>query len=126
VAYVPQLRSRPEPECLPLVDKQMKICCLADIEDGAARQFVINNNDEIFIVRQGKQLYCYRNSCPHTGAALNWLPDHFLDTSLTYIQCGSHDALFQIQNGYCVHGPCIGQSLTPCDLKLINDEVHAD
>lgn len=102
----------------------MKICNLADIKDGSAQQFELNTATEIFIVRIGRQVYGYINSCPHTGAPLNWLPGQFLDVSQTYIQCSGHDALFRITDGLCLHGPCLGQSLTNIELKVSDNEIY--
>ena len=74
-----------------------------------------------FLVRHGGRVLAYVDSCPHTGAPLNWEPDRFLDIDQRYIQCATHGALFRIDDGLCVQGPCAGQSLaaaltpgTPC------------
>ena len=88
-----------------------------------ARTFCVREQQEVFIIRQGEQVHAYYNRCPHTGAPLNWLPDQFLDTSGSYIQCSGHDALFRIDNGLCVFGPCAGQSLTPVELILTSGQL---
>ena len=67
-----------------------------------------------FIVRyESGGLQAYRNSCPHTGAPLNWTPDQFLTRSGRYIQCSIHGAMFMIDSGECFSGPCGGQFLKP-------------
>ena len=67
-----------------------------------------------FIVREESgSLKAYRNSCPHTGAPLNWMPDQFLTRSGRYIQCSIHGAMFVASNGECFSGPCSGQFLKP-------------
>jgi len=101
----------------------MKICNLQDIKDGGACQYSTSDQIDVFIVRAGQSVYGYYNSCPHTGAPLNWLPDQFLDGTGNYIQCRNHDALFRISDGVCVHGPCIGQSLRPINLSVNDDLV---
>ena len=35
----------------------------------------------------------------------------FLDSSASLIQCATHGALFLIESGECIAGPCAGQSL---------------
>ncbi|AZE19538.1 Rieske 2Fe-2S family protein [Pseudomonas chlororaphis subsp. aureofaciens] len=67
-------------------------------------------------MRRDRKVYVYTNRCPHRGVALEWQPDQFLDPSASLIQCATHGALFLIENGECVAGPCAGQSLTaiPC------------
>ena len=65
-----------------------------------------------FIVRdEAGGLKAYRNSCPHTGAPLNWTPDQFLTRSGQYIQCSIHGAMFVVDSGECFSGPCGGQFL---------------
>ena len=54
----------------------------------------------------------YLNSCPHRGIPLNWQPDMFLDEDSELIHCSSHGARFRVGDGFCVSGPCAGQSLT--------------
>lgn len=73
---------------------------------------------ELLLVRDGDALYGYHNSCPHTGIPLDWQEDHFLDYTNTYIQCATHGALFTLDGGYCVHGPCVGRSLRPVALRV--------
>jgi len=101
----------------------MKICELLEIEDGAARAFHLSEQLEIFIVRQGRHIFGYHNCCPHTGAPLNWLPEQFLDFSGDYIQCTGHDAMFRVEDGFCVSGPCHGQSLTPVQLIELDGDI---
>jgi len=103
-----------------------KICQLTDIEDGDARGFDINFDNEslnIVCVRQGQRVFAYKNSCPHTGVNLEWLPDKFLDDSLQYLVCSTHGALFQLEDGYCVAGPCHGESLTSLTVSVKAGDV---
>lgn len=101
----------------------MKICELSAIEDGRARAFDVTEQLEIFIVRMGKDVYGYYNQCPHTGVPLNWQVDQFLDFSGGYIQCSGHDAMFRIQDGLCLSGPCHGQSLRPVKLSVVDGQI---
>ncbi len=65
-----------------------------------------------FVVREETgDLKAYLNSCPHTGAPLNWTPDQFLTRSGRYIQCSIHGAMFLSGSGECFSGPCSGQFL---------------
>lgn len=63
-------------------------------------------------VRRDGVAYFYINRCPHRGIPLEWQPDQFLDSSASLIQCATHGALFLIESGECIAGPCAGQSLT--------------
>lgn len=101
----------------------MHICKLSDIAVGAARGFRVSAEVEIFIIRRGEHIYGYYNRCPHTGAPLNWQADQFLDLSGSYIQCSGHDAMFRIEDGHCLTGPCHGQSLSPVLLTIVDEHI---
>ncbi len=76
-----------------------------------------------FAVKRNGQLYLYLNRCPHLGIELNWQEDRFLDPDNTLIQCATHGALFIIDTGECISGPCLGQSLTPVPFTVEAGQV---
>lgn len=78
---------------------------------------------DIFLVRKAGEIRGYLNQCPHTGGPLDWVPDQFLDLDRRWIQCATHDALFNIDSGLCIAGPCSGQSLTSVELLLEGDII---
>jgi len=88
----------------------LRLCAPDEVAEGQSRGFEIVG-EKLFAVRKDGQLYAYRNRCPHRGIPLEWLPDQFLDHSASLIQCATHGALFLIESGECVAGPCAGQSL---------------
>lgn len=96
----------------------MTILCHSDeIAEGKSKGFQIA---EIFMfaVKKHGQIYVYENTCPHLGIQLEWQPDEFLDIDASMIQCSSHGALFRIEDGECLMGPCQGQSLITIDFTL--------
>ena len=102
-------------------EKKIPICHLDDLADPGSRGFTCLHHDvaiEGFVVRQGAHVAAYVNSCPHTGASLNWSLDQFLDVEGQFIQCSLHGALFRLEDGVCVHGPCVGQSLRSLRVAL--------
>ena len=86
------------------------LCTSAELAEGQSRGFT-RADEELLGVRWQGQVYLYRNRCPHRGVALNWQPDHFLDSTASLIACAHHGALFLIENGECVAGPCEGEAL---------------
>lgn len=76
------------------------------------------------LIYENEQLFTYINSCPHTGVNLNWKPNEFLNHEGTYIQCAMHGALFKIDNGQCLHGPCLGESLKPIQSEVIDGQIY--
>lgn len=92
------------------------ICRLDELAELQCREFALQLGDgaesvPAFVLRLGDGVVAYRNRCPHTGAPLNWTPDRFLSFDHTFIQCDIHGALFRLQDGLCVHGPCNGRAL---------------
>lgn len=76
-----------------------------------------------FVREEDGTLRAYKNSCPHTGAPLNWTPNQFLTTSGRYIQCSIHGAMFKTDTGECFAGPCAGKFLKA--LKLLERDGMA-
>ena len=107
----------------------IELCALNDIDTPGSRGFSIDTRqgcDELFVVRTGKAVFAYRNSCPHTGGPLDWVPNQFLSIDSDWIQCATHDALFRIEDGVCVQGPCAGQALNPVAVEIIAGRVIVD
>ncbi|ROL78589.1 Rieske (2Fe-2S) protein [Pseudomonas protegens] len=86
------------------------LCAASDIPEAGSRGFQLEGL-KLFAVRREGQAYVYANHCPHRGVPLEWQPDQFLDPSASLIQCAPHGALFLIESGECVAGPCAGQFL---------------
>ncbi len=99
------------------------LCLLSELSDKACKG-IQHGDESIFVVRREDQYYAYRNSCPHLGVELNWLEDQFLDIDDSLIQCSTHGALFIIESGECIAGPCLGASLQSVAVCVKNDELH--
>lgn len=92
-----------------------------DLIDGRSRGFDPGGTgrDTMFVVRQGARLFGYRNACPHYDRArMAWKKDEFLNGDRSHILCAAHGALFRIDDGECVIGPCLGQRLSPVALGV--------
>lgn len=103
------------------------LCPLDAVEDLAAKGFdVVLDGEEqsIFVVRRGSKVYAYRNSCPHLRVPLEWTKDRFLSIDGRFIQCSMHGALFRVQDGLCLMGPCEKQALKPVLVEVYNGEIH--
>jgi len=90
------------------------VCPSASLTEGASLGFE-QHGIRLLVVRRAGQVYAYKNRCPHRGVPLEWQPNQFLDPSASLIQCATHAALFLIESGECVAGPCAGQFLTRLD-----------
>lgn len=105
----------------------LDICGVDDLAEPGAKEFEIENARGEkwygFVVRKAGEVYAYANACPHTGAMLNWGPDRFLTRAGDRIMCGVHGALFDIETGYCLAGPCQGQSLRDLEARVEDGRV---
>lgn len=95
------------------------LCRLDEIGDPGSKGFEdVPGEAAFFVVRRGGEVFGYRNSCPHYGAPLDWKPDAFLSYDRDSILCSMHGALFDIDDGACISGPCPGQSLDKVDISV--------
>lgn len=104
-----------------VLDVERVVCRLSDIEDPGARGFTLGTGDwplRGFVVRIGELAWGYVNRCPHAGHPLNLGPNRFLTPGRELILCSSHGALFDRQTGFCIAGPCAGQSLQSVPLEI--------
>lgn len=102
------------------------LCALDDIPDGGSRGVLpdARGRHRGFVVRRGGQVFGYVNNCPHYDRApLGWKRDEFLNGARDHIMCSAHGALFRIEDGVCVIGPCLGQALVPLALRVCDGQV---
>jgi len=97
------------------------ICHIDDIQEGSSRGFNVNGI-AIFGVKKEGHLYFYKNQCPHLGAEMEWMNNEFLDEHGQRIRCQFHGALFKIESGDCISGPCKGDSLAAIE-TIVRDSV---
>ena len=105
------------------------LCSIDELTELEARGFDLeppDANKRLLVIKIDGQILVYKNSCPHTGVTLNWYSERFLDIDRKYLQCALHGALFRINDGFCVAGPCSGRSLTPVSFKIENRQLIVD
>lgn len=90
------------------------LCRVEDIAEGRARNFVLQmraGRFHGFVVRQQGGVRGYVDRCPHASLPLARTLDDYLTPDSRFIACGWHGALFAVEDGLCVGGPCVGQKL---------------
>ncbi len=100
-----------------------ELCKLDEIENEAGKELVMGDSDtkwpfRMFVVRRGDDAWGYVNTCPHNHIPLNYFPDRFVSAEKQFIMCANHAACFNFDDGYCVSGPCAGQSLQRVPLTV--------
>lgn len=103
---------------------------LEDIAENKAKGFDPNEtgSNTFFVVRKKNELFAYTDICPHyNNTTLPWKRHQYLDGAAKYIVCAAHGALFEIDNGNCVQGPCLGQKLNKLPIEIsANQDIFID
>ncbi|MCG6969831.1 MAG: Rieske 2Fe-2S domain-containing protein [Gammaproteobacteria bacterium] len=98
-----------------------------EIGDDTAKEFSLTQYQpplELFVIRKTGRIFAYINRCPHTGVTLNWMAHQFFDIENEFIQCATHGALFTVENGHCVRGPCAGAYLQPAPIIIEDGMIY--
>jgi nitrite reductase/ring-hydroxylating ferredoxin subunit len=128
---MPPNRHRTDDEETQMSDTAFVICALSDIPSQKAVGFHLGvvgadgkpESFPVVVVRWGKQVFAYRNRCPHNGVNLDWERDSFLDGSGMRLICGKHGALFELGTGRCSSGPCKGEHLEAVNVQVIDGDI---
>ncbi len=108
------------------IDLARVICPLHEIVDPGAKGFTLGGGDwplKGFVARRGDCVRAYVNFCPHAGFPLDGSPDGFLAPGAPLILCSMHGALFEMETGYCVAGPCAGRKLRSLPVRVTRGYV---
>ncbi len=103
------------------------LCRLADVPDGGSNGFAVHCRGALLrfmILRRNDHVFVYVNRCPHAGLPLDFRPGRFLDLERTHSLCTNHGAVFRIEDGFCVSGPCAGESLRRRETEVRNGTVY--
>ena len=112
--------------------KLFVICAADSIERSNAKAFSLFRINEagesrpfpIMVIRTHTDNYIgYVNSCPHQGIWLNFGEGTFFTPDRTFLKCGRHGSVFEIDSGLCIDGPCKDRSLEPIALAVVDGEV---
>ena len=106
--------------------KEVEVRALSDLNDPGTKEFQIGKGEwpfRGFVVRRGSKIYGYRNYCMHAGHPLNWYPNSFLTENKDGIICSSHGAIYELDTGLCIAGPCIGKSLHKLNVRINNGKI---
>lgn len=98
-----------------------RICMTEEVPEREARAFDTLQGTTIFVTQRDGAFYAYQNLCPHLQTELEYLENQFLDQDQEYIQCSTHGALFTVETGECIAGPCLGDFLNKVELKVHSD-----
>ncbi|MEG8024307.1 Rieske 2Fe-2S domain-containing protein [Sphingomonas aurantiaca] len=104
----------------------IKLAPVDAVAEGKARNFVVQmraGRFHGFVVRKDDAVVGYVDRCPHMGLPLAQVLDDYLTPRGDLIACSWHSALFEIDSGVCVGGPCGGTRLTPWPVAVVDGMI---
>jgi len=105
---------------------------LDDIPEGGGIEWRNEDDplDSVVLFKRQGQVYAYLNSCPHQGRPLGLgrpggtMPRRFIFDPEQRLMCPHHGAIFEVEDGQCVSGPCRGAALTPVAIEVAGRRVY--
>jgi len=96
------------------------------VSDPSTADFSVKIKGKIikgFVVRKGPGFYAYQNLCKHLPVTLDLNDNSFFNHDKTLLQCQMHGALYEMESGLCVGGPCEGARLRPLPLQEADNQL---
>lgn len=106
-----------------------------DSVDDAANPLPLASNTSASVTIDGRDLiladrngtvYAYENACPHTGETLDPMGGSVSEAGGALLRCQRHAAQFDVANGECVGGPCIGERLASVAVTVVDGAIYLD
>lgn len=72
----------------------------------------------VILIKLDDEVKAYINNCPHQDVPLNEAYKIDVNPFEKLLKCSVHDAWFKIEDGECVDGPCLNESLVPVDIDI--------
>ncbi|WP_137133267.1 Rieske (2Fe-2S) protein [Rhizobium sp. FKY42] len=110
--------------------EKLHLCHAAEVREGHVKGFgpLEGYRRKIIVLRKNGVLHAWLDACPHysSGTPMAWKTDAYLNGERTHLTCHSHNALFEMDTGKCILGPCLGQKLTRVEIVVDEDgDVYA-
>ena len=110
-------------------DGTADLCAADDLPELDAKPFDLERNGArypLLAVRTGVEIHVYHNACPHIGVPLHFGSTGMMNLGGTHLICSTHGAQFRPADGYCILGPCKGQSLGRVPSRIEDGRVIAE
>ncbi|MCH4243415.1 Rieske (2Fe-2S) protein [Acinetobacter gerneri] len=107
------------------MDNRIKLCEIDSFSDRDVLkvEHPFQSEKTVVIIKKNGQYYSYENVCPHFSVQLDYRSGQFSIYKNEVIMCAHHSALFDIETGLCIDGPCKGQHLVKIDHELIGQQL---
>ncbi|QIC69499.1 Rieske (2Fe-2S) protein [Acinetobacter indicus] len=108
------------------MSKKILLCQIAELEDVATKKVAhpLQKNLDLVLIKNQQDYYAYHNICPHFSVQLDNAKGQFFTYNQRWIMCAHHSAMFEIETGLCVDGPCKSRQLTAEPIVLENGGIY--
>lgn len=110
--------------CDPSASAEVRVCRVDELEAGRAA-VVSMGRDRYGLPLQGLVVIdasgtprAYMNVCKHLPIPLDGGTGDFFDDTRTHLFCGTHGAMYRLEDGMCVAGPCTGEKLDTVPIEI--------
>lgn len=74
--------------------------------------------EALFVRTEQGEIRAWLNRCEHLPIPLDGGSREYLDQAQKHLMCGTHGALYRLDDGYCFEGPCRGTSLEAIPFRV--------
>jgi nitrite reductase/ring-hydroxylating ferredoxin subunit len=83
-------------------------------------------NGSVLVGRVAGSWRAYRNECRHRALPLDLGASTPMSDDGRFLLCNQHGALYRLEDGACVLGPCAGERLAPVGIAEDGGELVLD
>ena len=106
------------------------VCRSLELAEGSVRTAQLGHDDDglpimaLLVRDQSGAIIAYRNLCRHLPVPLDGGTGELLSEDGAHLVCGTHGAIYRLQDGYCVDGPCEGLALQRLFVREENGDLY--
>lgn len=100
--------------------RKILLCASQDLEHENVKKLPhpLQSDLDLILIKQDQHYYAYHNICPHFSIQLDNAKGQFFTYNNQWIMCAHHSAMFEIDTGLCIDGPCKARQLIPEKLSV--------
>lgn len=103
-----------------------KLACITDVKANTWYEYSLQLDEglvSVMLIMRDNDYTAFKNLCPHQGRRMDYAAGKFLIAENGNIICPAHGAEFNPDDGLCINGPCLGQSLQPIHIQLNEESI---
>lgn len=106
------------------------VCRESELEAGEVRSVSLGHDADgrpiqAMVLRdESGVVVAYRNLCRHLPVPLDGGTGELLSADGMHLVCGTHGAIYRLNDGYCVDGPCEGMALHGLSVHRRDGELY--